>query len=383
MLTRRFPLRWNINACGHRITWLASGGATNNISNIYPDLSRNTIEPHSPCPGVNCKTDNSGPTLIVLQHQRISPLVISRINFISTLFGGPWGTYCPLLLSMSQLGNVPVISLERKEKTQTMSQTTTASLPEGGLDGWLAVLGVLVFASSFSYCHWHSSSALALFATFGAALSFGVFQDYYTVISLISGDKTCWIPPSVHFWMNIRRQPSVGLALLSSFWILQWDCLLESFTTLGISRLQWYLEACSTSFRAPFSGCWFLFIVADTTSLGFLCCLSQNRNTTIKFSYPRQLEWKSGWALLSFQLSHYHLNTLGDVGHLSWVLYMQVNHDHDWSNDMTHSICVRLFSWWCYLSNYVEPPDKQWSWFCMGRKVWSRLYRSWTSPEFL
>lgn len=65
---------------------------------------------------------------------------------------------------MSQLGNVPVISLEKKEKTQTMSQTTTASLPEGGLDGWLAVLGV----------------ALALFATFGAALSFGVFQDYYT-----------------------------------------------------------------------------------------------------------------------------------------------------------------------------------------------------------
>lgn len=137
-------------------------------------------------------------------------------------------------LRMSEAENITTNGFESKEM---IPQTVTASMPEGGLDGWLTVLGVLVVSYSPSRCHWHGLSALAMFSTFGAVLSFGVFQDYYTVIALARGGDTCSLRSSVPFWMSTPRRPSAGLVPLSFFWILQWDSLLEDFTMLAITGL--------------------------------------------------------------------------------------------------------------------------------------------------
>ncbi|EIM80934.1 MFS general substrate transporter [Stereum hirsutum FP-91666 SS1] len=62
---------------------------------------------------------------------------------------------------------------------ETPASALISDFPEGGRDGWLTVLG----------------GALVLFSSFGAALSFGVFQDYYTRISLNehSASQISWI----------------------------------------------------------------------------------------------------------------------------------------------------------------------------------------------
>jgi len=156
-------------------------------------------------------------------------------------------TKCSAQFLMSEAENITTHDLESKEMTP---QTVAASMPEGGLDGWLTVLGVLVVSYLLSRCRWRGLSALAMFSTFGAVLSFGVFQDYYTVISLARGDNTCSLRSSVPFWMTTPRRPSVGLAPLSFFWILQWDSLLEDFMMLAITGLWWCWGACFTSFRA-------------------------------------------------------------------------------------------------------------------------------------
>ncbi|KAF8885236.1 MFS general substrate transporter [Gymnopilus junonius] len=78
--------------------------------------------------------------------------------------------------SDSRQESSPAASVDEKVPRQVKPESVSKpapppvppSLPEGGLYGWLAVLG----------------AALALFATFGAALSFGVFQDYYTRVFL-------------------------------------------------------------------------------------------------------------------------------------------------------------------------------------------------------
>jgi len=51
---------------------------------------------------------------------------------------------------MSEAENIATNGLESKEM---MSQTVPASMTEGGLDGWLTVLGVLVVSYSLSRYH--------------------------------------------------------------------------------------------------------------------------------------------------------------------------------------------------------------------------------------
>ena len=50
---------------------------------------------------------------------------------------------------MSEAENITTNGLENKEITP---QTVAASMPEGGLDGWLTVLGVLVVSYLLSRC---------------------------------------------------------------------------------------------------------------------------------------------------------------------------------------------------------------------------------------
>jgi len=54
------------------------------------------------------------------------------------------------------------------------------------------------------------------------------------------------------------------------------------------------------------------------------------------------------------------------------------------STDMTWPMNTyyRFFSWRCYLSNHVEPSDKQQSGFCMERKVWCTTHVSEQALDF-
>ncbi|TBU21821.1 major facilitator superfamily domain-containing protein [Dichomitus squalens] len=63
--------------------------------------------------------------------------------------------------------------------TKTNSPTTSSSFPEGGLRAWLTVLG----------------GSMVVMCTFGIVQSFGVFQDYYTRVSLKehSPSQISWI----------------------------------------------------------------------------------------------------------------------------------------------------------------------------------------------
>jgi len=74
-------------------------------------------------------------------------------------------------------GGVDVLSTNGKDGAASQPAITT--FPEGGLKGWLTVLG----------------GSLVLFCTFGMVQSFGVFQDYYTRISLTdrTASEISWI----------------------------------------------------------------------------------------------------------------------------------------------------------------------------------------------
>lgn len=80
---------------------------------------------------------------------------------------------------------VTVSSDASPSQTQTIDKeaqnaTPVTTFPEGGLTGWLTVLG----------------GFMVLFTTFGAVQSFGVYQDYYTRISLNEH------PPSDVSWIG-------------------------------------------------------------------------------------------------------------------------------------------------------------------------------------
>jgi len=68
----------------------------------------------------------------------------------NTLFGTQLLlTQCSAQFLMSE-ADITTNGLENKEMTP---QTVAASMPEGGLDGWLTVLGVLVVSYLLSRCH--------------------------------------------------------------------------------------------------------------------------------------------------------------------------------------------------------------------------------------
>ncbi|KAJ7151404.1 MFS general substrate transporter [Mycena crocata] len=97
----------------------------------------------------------------------------------------------------------------RQSNPTTPGQSNaTLTFPEGGLSGWLTVLG----------------SALILFSTFGVSLSFGVLEDHYTRIFLnkSSASDVSWIGsmqlflgalihPSVAFMLTFNSDFSIGL----------------------------------------------------------------------------------------------------------------------------------------------------------------------------
>lgn len=77
-----------------------------------------------------------------------------------------------------------VHSLATDQEKQPRPESNSAIIfPEGGLSGWLTVLGSL--SDFWFWLEPHKcepgNSALILFSTFGVSLSFGVLEDHYTV----------------------------------------------------------------------------------------------------------------------------------------------------------------------------------------------------------
>jgi hypothetical protein len=77
-----------------------------------------------------------------------------------------------------------VHSLATDQEKQPRPESNSAIVfPEGGLSGWLTVLGSL--SDFWFWLEPHKcepgNSALILFSTFGVSLSFGVLEDHYTV----------------------------------------------------------------------------------------------------------------------------------------------------------------------------------------------------------
>lgn len=97
--------------------------------------------------------------------------------------------------------SVPHQTVENAEKvtSEVVQVIAEFEYPEGGKHGWMTVLGGYVEAS---HCfEWITKlalhlpdilcSALVLFCTAGLSQSFGVFQDYYTVLQLQSHPLIC------------------------------------------------------------------------------------------------------------------------------------------------------------------------------------------------
>jgi len=86
----------------------------------------------------------------MLEAQKKTSHVIIVMHAKASLFGTQLLlTKCSAQFLMSEAENITTNSLENKEMTP---QTVAASMPEGGLDGWLTVLGVLVVSYSLSRC---------------------------------------------------------------------------------------------------------------------------------------------------------------------------------------------------------------------------------------
>ncbi|EJF55444.1 hypothetical protein DICSQDRAFT_175897 [Dichomitus squalens LYAD-421 SS1] len=79
----------------------------------------------------------------------------------------------------SPMGEKPPEERSVNDELKTTSPTTSSSFPEGGLRAWLTVLG----------------GSMVVMCTFGIVQSFGVFQDYYTRVSLKehSPSQISWI----------------------------------------------------------------------------------------------------------------------------------------------------------------------------------------------
>ncbi|KAF7343387.1 MFS general substrate transporter [Mycena venus] len=80
---------------------------------------------------------------------------------------------------MSSTAHSTTTDQEKQSRPASNTSASAVTFPEGGLSGWLTVLG----------------SALILFSTFGVSLSFGVLEDHYTRIFLneSSASDVSWI----------------------------------------------------------------------------------------------------------------------------------------------------------------------------------------------
>ena len=86
------------------------------------------------------------------------------------------------------------------------------TFPEGGVQAWLTVLGgsVLIFAvgihvnySDFRMCSW-----FAVFATFGYANAFGIYQDLYTRQGAASASRISWVGSTQIFFLIASGLPA-------------------------------------------------------------------------------------------------------------------------------------------------------------------------------
>ncbi|KAL4262826.1 Proton-linked Monocarboxylate Transporter [Pleurotus pulmonarius] len=103
----------------------------------------------------NCSRGELGQSPLGFDIQRVFDITIAKSPTLGNLTMSPF--------KLAEAG----ANLEA-DKDISEPQAKSDTFQEGGMAGWMTVLG----------------ASLALFSTFGAALSFGVFQDYYTRVSL-------------------------------------------------------------------------------------------------------------------------------------------------------------------------------------------------------
>lgn len=120
-------------------------------------------------------------------------------------------TISDVKLKLGQDASIGSAIVQEKLVDQTEVQDEP-EFREGGTQAWLTVLGgsVLIFAvgihvnySDFRMCSW-----FAVFATFGYANAFGIYQDLYTRQGAASASRISWVGSTQIFFLIASGLPA-------------------------------------------------------------------------------------------------------------------------------------------------------------------------------